>query len=95
MAIKIYSILKFLGENNKLCGSLESINDNPGKDLLYKNQKHINKMMSHINSTCRESLGGKCPYDIALTYMSAETLKSLGIKRIPPSEVNLTPSLLK
>ena len=58
-------------------------------------QKHINKMMSHINSTCRESLGGKCPYDIALTYMSADTLKSLGIKKIPPSEVNLTPSLLK
>ncbi|MBR6402031.1 MAG: IS30 family transposase [Eubacterium sp.] len=62
-------------------------------DNIY--QKHVNKMMSHINSTCRESLGGKCPYDIALTYMCAETLKSLGIKKIPPSEVNLTPSLLK
>lgn len=51
--------------------------------------------MSYINSTCRKSLGGKCPYDIALTYMSAETLQSLGIKKITPSEANLTPSLLK
>ena len=52
-------------------------------DELY--QKHINKMMSHINSTSRESLGGKCPYEVALTYMTAETLKDLGITKIPSS----------
>lgn len=62
-------------------------------DKLY--QKHINKMMSHINSTSRQSLGGQCPYDVALTYMTKETLKDLGITKVSPEDVILNPSLLK
>ena len=62
-------------------------------DKLY--QKHINKMMSHINSTSRQSLGGKCPYDVALVYMTKETLKDLGITKVSPEDVVLNPSLLK
>lgn len=36
-------------------------------DLL--TQKDVDRMMNHINSYCRESLGNKCPYDMFAFYM--------------------------
>ena len=55
-------------------------------------QEDTNLLMNHINSTCRDSLNGKSPYDLA-THMNF--LNNLNIQLIAPSEVNLSKDLLK
>jgi len=52
-------------------------------------------IMSHVNSYTRESLGGKAPIDLAACVLPKELLEGLGIEKIKPDDVNLTPSLLK
>jgi len=49
----------------------------------------------HINSTPRESLGGRTPYDVALDNYGIDILKALQLRPIPPDEVNLTPKLIR
>lgn len=57
-------------------------------------QELCDLMMSHINSTKRQSVNGT-PYEyIALTY-ETEILDKLKIKKIDPFEVTPKPSLLK
>ncbi len=52
-------------------------------------------MFSHINSTPRESLGDKTPYEI-FTFIYGEKLaKKLGIQEIAKDEVTTTPRLFK
>jgi len=50
---------------------------------------------SHVNSYTRKSLGGKAPIDLATCVLPEGFLDELGIRRITPDEVNLTPDLLK
>ncbi|MDE7432653.1 MAG: IS30 family transposase [Lachnospiraceae bacterium] len=57
-------------------------------------QKDVSLLMDHINSYSRESLGNKCPYEMFAFLYGEEMLNTLGCRRIPPNEVNLTPSLL-
>jgi IS30 family transposase len=58
-------------------------------------QNKINIMFSHINSTPRESLGDKTPYEI-FTFIYGEKLANkLGIQKILKDEVTTTPRLLK
>lgn len=58
-------------------------------------QEKINLMFSHINSTPRESLGNKTPYDI-FTFIYGEGLaKKLNVQKIAKDEVTTTPRLLK
>ncbi|EGB17184.1 hypothetical protein HMPREF9475_03685 [[Clostridium] symbiosum WAL-14673] len=52
-------------------------------------------MWYHINSTPRESLNGKTPYELALESFGEDTLKALQLRRIAPDEVNLTPKLIR
>ena len=52
-------------------------------------------IVDHINSTPRESLGGRTPYDIALDNYGIDILKALQLRPIPPDEVNLTPKLIR
>ena len=52
-------------------------------------------IVSHINSTPRESLQGRTPYDVALETLGEETLKAFQLRRIAPDEVNLTPKLIR
>ena len=52
-------------------------------------------MMSHINSYRRASLGNKSPYEMFAFMYGEEILKKLGLKLIPPDEINLSPELLK
>jgi IS30 family transposase len=49
---------------------------------------------SHINSYSRKSLGGKTPLDLAATVLPQSLLDSLGIQKVDPDKVNLTPELL-
>ena len=58
-------------------------------------QWDVNLIVSHINSTPRESLQGRPPYDVALETLGEETLKAFQLRRIAPDEVNLTPKLIR
>ena len=55
-------------------------------------QEQVNLLMNHINNTCRVSLDGKSPYDCS-SHM--DFLENLGLYKISPSLVNLSPCLLK
>ena len=52
-------------------------------------------LLNHINSTPRESLDGKTPYDAALETLGEDVLKAYQLKPISPDEVNLTPKLIR
>ena len=58
-------------------------------------QTDVNLMMSHINSACRESLGGLTPFTLAKLMLPKELLEFFGLTEIPADEVILTPALLK
>lgn len=58
-------------------------------------QTDIDRMMDHINSYRRESLGWKCPYDAFAFFYGQEILDRLGLRKIDPDGVILRPSLLK
>ncbi len=58
-------------------------------------QDDVTLMMSHINSSCRESLGGMTPFTLARMILPPELLDLFGVKEIPADEVILTPALLK
>lgn len=58
-------------------------------------QYDINRMMSHINSAPRESLGGMTPYALAKMMLSESLLEALGLWEVAPDAVCLTPELMK
>ena len=58
-------------------------------------QEKVNMLMSNINSTSRDTLNGRTPYNAALLTLDEETLEKLGIIKIEADEVNLSPNLLK
>ena len=66
-----------------------------GQDWSHLTQEKINLMFSHINSTPRENLGNKTPYEI-FTFIYGEKLaEKLDIQKIEKDEVCTTPRLLK
>lgn len=58
-------------------------------------QEDVNLMMSHINSSCRESLGGLSPFKLARMMLPAKLLETFGLQEIPADDIILTPNLLK
>lgn len=52
-------------------------------------EKQVNRIKSHINSVCRDSLKGKSPYDVAEQLITKELLKEMGFERIKADEVKL------
>ena len=58
-------------------------------------QDDVKLMMSHINSACRESLGGLTPFALAKLMLPKELLEYFDLTEIPADEVILTPALLK
>jgi len=50
---------------------------------------------SHVNSYSKKSLGSKAPLDLAACVLSKNLLEELGIRRIAPDDVDLTPNLLR
>lgn len=58
-------------------------------------QKDISLMMSHINSSPRQSLGGLSPMALAKLMLPKELLDCFGLVEIPADEIVLTPALLK
>lgn len=57
-------------------------------------QWDVNLMMSHINSSPRESLGGLTPLRLAKMMLPNELLEMFNQREIKPDEVILTPKLL-
>lgn len=66
-----------------------------GSSFEYLTQWDLNLAMRHINSTPRESLGGRTPYDVALETLGEDTLNAFQLRRIDPDEVTLTPKLIR
>ena len=58
-------------------------------------QEKVNILMSNINSTSRDILNGKTPYNAILLTFNEEIINKLGVIKIHPDEVNLSPKLLK
>ena len=54
-------------------------------------QKDINLLMTNINNICRDSLKGKSPYELMLLDLNKKELKNLGIEKLNPDDVNLSP----
>ncbi len=47
-------------------------------------QEQINLLLNHVNSSARDSLNGKTPFEIAKLLMPPNFLSALGFYRIPP-----------
>ena len=57
-------------------------------------QRELNLLCSHINSLFRESLSGKCPFDLIENYIPLDKINDLGLSKINPLDVCLIPELL-
>ena len=66
-----------------------------GTSFEFLTQWDLNLIASHINSTPREILGGKTPYEVALETMGEDVLNAFQLRPIAPDEVNLTPKLIR
>ena len=58
-------------------------------------QEKVNILMSNINSTSRDTLNGQTPYKAILLTLNEEIINKLGVIKIHPDEVSLSPKLLK
>lgn len=50
--------------------------------------------MSHVNSYCRKSIDWFSPMELAMAVLPISLTEALGIERVEPGEVNLTPYLV-
>ena len=66
-----------------------------GTSFEFLTQWDVNLIVNHINSTPRESLGGRTPYNVALETLGEEVLNAFQLRPIAPDEVNLTPKLIR
>jgi IS30 family transposase len=66
-----------------------------GTSFEFLTQWDVNLIVNHINSTPRESLGGKTPYNAALETLGEDVLKAFQLRPVAPDEVNLTPKLIR
>lgn len=66
-----------------------------GKSLNSYTQEDMNILANNINSTRRNLLGGKSPYEVITNKSVLNLMKLMGLHMIPSDEVNLTPKLLK
>lgn len=66
-----------------------------GTSFEFLTQWDINLIVNHINSTPREILGGKTPYEAALETLGIDVLNAFQLRPIAPDDVNLTPKLIR
>lgn len=66
-----------------------------GSSFDHLTQEDIRLMMSHINSSPRESLEGRTPMDLARLTLPKILMDHFGLSTIAPDDVILTPKLLK
>lgn len=66
-----------------------------GTSFEFLTQWDVNLIVNHINSTPREILGGRTPYQMALGSFGEDVMKALQLRPIAPDEVTLTPKLIR
>ena len=66
-----------------------------GTDIGQYTQDDITRMMNHINSYKRVSLGNKCPYDVFQFLYGSDLLELLGCTTIPAQQVTLNKSVFR
>ena len=66
-----------------------------GQSWYNLTQDTVNLIFSHINSTPRESLGDKTPYEVFTFIYGKNVANKLGIQKIPKDEVCTSPRLIK
>lgn len=66
-----------------------------GSSFKRINQDECNSIMNNINSLCRDSLNGKCPYEAMLFLCDEYILNKLNCYYIKPENIILNNSLLK
>ena len=66
-----------------------------GKSFSPYDSEDMVLLMSHINSTRREKLAYRSPFDLFKSPEQQKLVSVLGLREIPPDEINLTPRLLK
>ncbi len=66
---------------------------NKGKESY--TEEEIRTMMNHINSYPRKKWNGQSPIDLFIQIYGQEAANLLGLERISPDSINLTPALLK
>ena len=64
-------------------------------DISNITQQDLDLVFSHINSTPRESLKNKTPYQVIQNIITTKEVLKLGVVEIKPDEVNLTKSIIK
>ena len=57
-------------------------------------QEKVNILMSNINSTSRDILNGKTPYEVIQNTLDEEIINKLGVIKVEADKVNLSPNLL-
>ena len=94
-------LIKTLGLYDKLKSRIEN-NHNYVRDIITNEldisnitQQDLDLVFSHINSTPRESLNGKTPYELQEFLYGKEIIEKLNIKQIKRDEVILKPYLIK
>lgn len=58
-------------------------------------QWDVRKCVDHINNAPRKNLGGRTPYEMAVSLIGPEILKKMQLRYIAPDEVTLSPKLLR
>lgn len=66
-----------------------------GRSMQYYSQEDMTLLARHINSTVRDSLNGKTPFDLAALLLDKKVLAFSGRKKVSPDDVLLKPALLK
>lgn len=66
-----------------------------GKSFETLTDEKIRLMENHINSEKRDSLNGHSPYELSLLLLDNKLHKALGLKRVSPDNVMLSPKLIK
>lgn len=66
-----------------------------GTDFSFLTQWDVNLIVNHMNSTPKESLGGRTPYSVALENYGEDVLNALQLKCIDPDKVCHTPELIR
>lgn len=64
-----------------------------GHSLDHFTPEQIQKLVNHINSYPRQKWNGRAPIDLFIDIYGQETASALGLEKIPPEAVTLTPKL--
>lgn len=66
-----------------------------GKSFDKFTQETVNLIFSHVNSTKREPLNERTPYELFTFIYGTELADVFGIKKVNPEDVIQSPALLK